>query len=530
METVEENRSARTGVEWKRLAAAAASGLLLTAAFPKFGLHVLAWVALVPLLWAVDGASWRTAFRIGFSFGLVHFLSLVYWIVGTMQTYGGLPLALAFPVLFLFAAYLALYPTLFAVGMARVSRTPALVCPAATVMWPAQEFLRARLFTGFPWELLGHSQYEQIALIQVADFAGVYGVSLLVTLVNGALYLLLRAAADRTTNGKAARRRAAVALTAAAAAVAAAWGYGSVQVASIDKAAASAETVKVALVQGNIAQEIKWDRKFQQQTAQKYARLSMSTRPDGPDLVIWPETATPFYFPHHAGLSRIVIEAVRQTGADFLIGSPSFAETGGKMAYFNSAYLVASDGTVQDRYDKVHLVPFGEYVPFKRYLPFLGKIVEHVGDFQAGPAGKTLDWRGRRLGVLICYESIFPVLSRALTRNGADLLVNITNDAWYGRSSAPYQHFSMAVFRAVENRRPLVRAANTGITGFIDAAGRVTAATSLFEDAVATREVALLSTGAPYARFGDGFAYLCMAAAAIFVVVAGKVRKPPLQG
>ncbi|MCF8078865.1 MAG: apolipoprotein N-acyltransferase [Desulfobacterales bacterium] len=515
-----------TDSNWKRMGGAAVSGLLLTAAFPKVGFDFIAWVALVPLLAAIDGTRWKAAFRVGFAFGLVHYLSLVYWVVGTMQTYGHLPLVLAFPILFLFAAYLALYPALFSVAMARISMKPALIWPATAVFWTAQEFLRARLFTGFPWELLGYSQFERVELIQIADVAGVYGVTFLVALANGALYSLWQAAAGGGPDPKAARRRAAAALTVAAVAVGAGWLYGSIRIEAVDASTASADAARITLIQGNIAQEIKWDRNFQFQTTGKYAALSVSAAGQEPDLVVWPETAAPFYFPFHAELTRIVLDAVEKTGgADFLIGSPSYREKQGRLFYYNSAYLVSSDGAIQDRYDKVHLVPFGEYVPFKRYLPFLGKIVEHVGDFDAGPMGKVLAWKTHRLGVLICYESIFPALARAQASAGADLLVNITNDAWYGRSSAPFQHFSMAVFRAVENRRSLARAANTGISGFIDPAGRVTEASALFTDAVMTRTVPLLGEAALYTRFGDVFAYLCLAAAALLLLVAGRRAK-----
>ena len=513
--------------QWERMATAVVSGLLLTAAFPKIGFDFLAWGALVPLLWAVDGTRAGVAFRIGFFFGLAHFLSLVYWVVPTMQIYGHLPLVLAFPILFLFAAFLALFPALFAVGLSRVSARPALLWIAAPALWTAQELMRGHLFTGFPWELVGYSQFQRISLIQIADITGVHGVSFLVVLVNAAIYTLGGAAATRRSFASADRRRAAAACAIAFAAVAGALLYGGDRLSAIDAGVRSTETVRVALIQGNIAQELKWDRKFQLQTTEKYARLSISAKKQAPDLVIWPETATPFYFPFHAVLSRIVLDAVHRTGADFLIGSPSFEEKAGELVYFNSAYLVFADGTVEGRYDKVHLVPFGEYVPFKRYLPFLGKIVEHVGDFHSGPEGKTLPWKNRRLGVLICYESIFPELARAQAAAGADLLINITNDAWYGRSSAPFQHFSMAVFRAVENRRPLVRAANTGISGFIDAAGRVTDASPLFAEAVMTRPVAISSLKAPYTRFGDLFAYLCLAAAVFLVLLSARFPKPP---
>jgi apolipoprotein N-acyltransferase len=375
---------------------------------------------------------------------------------------------------------------------------------------------------------VGYSQFEQIALIQIADIAGVYGVSFLVVLVNAALYALWQAADRSRSDAKGRRRRAVAACAVAAVLLTGAWSYGALRIGAVDTAVSGGKSARIALIQGNIAQEIKWDRAFQVQTTEKYARLSESAGKHEPNLVVWPETATPFYFPFHGPLSRIVFDAVKGTGADFLIGSPSFQEKSGEMVYFNSAYLIYADGTIKGRYDKVHLVPFGEYVPFKRYLPFLGKIVEHVGDFQAGPEGQTLTWRGSRLGVLICYESIFPALSRAQAAAGADMLVNITNDAWYGRSSAPFQHFSMAVFRAVENRRPLVRAANTGISGFIDAVGRVTDASPLFTDAVTTRTVRFSAIDAPYTRLGDTFAVLCLGAAVLIVFLpglAGRMRR-----
>ena len=183
-----------------------------------------------------------------------------------------------------------------------------------------------------------------------------------------------------------------------------------------------------------------------------------------------------------------------------------------RVKYYNSAYLVAPDGTVAGKYDKVHLVPFGEYVPLKRWLPFLGKIVAQVGDFQAGRRGNTIRGVGPRLGVQICFEIIFPMLSRALVQNEAALLVNITNDAWFGESSAPYQHFSMAIFRAVENRRSLVRAANTGISGFVDPLGRIVASTPLDTEATLTRRVPILQEKTFYTRYGDAFALACLMA------------------
>ena len=207
--------------------------------------------------------------------------------------------------------------------------------------------------------------------------------------------------------------------------------------------------------------------------------------------------------------------ALLRTARYFLIGAPAFELKGKNADYFNRAYLIGPGGEVLGTYDKAHLVPYGEFTPFKEYLPFLGKIVEHVGDFVAGPKGMTLDWQGRKLGIQICYEIIFPELSRQLTKNGAALLVNITNDAWYGTTAGPYQHFSLVVLRAVENRRALARAANTGISGFIDPVGRVLDPTPLMEEAAVTRALPLLTTETIYTRFGDVFAFVCLSIALV---------------
>jgi len=219
-------------------------------------------------------------------------------------------------------------------------------------------------------------------------------------------------------------------------------------------------------------------------------------------------------------------------GAYFLVGSPSFERGPSRIDYYNSAYLIDPQGNVLGKYDKAHLVPFGEYVPLKRWLPFLGKLVEQVGDFSRGDIGETIGWTYGKLGVLICYEGIFPDISQTMVRNGANLLVNITNDAWYGRSSAPYQHFSMTVFRAIENRRALIRSANTGISGFVDPVGRILGKTTLFSDAAEVRRVPLMSTVSLYSRFGDVFAAACLAVAGILFcgAVVTQLRRIKILG
>lgn len=214
----------------------------------------------------------------------------------------------------------------------------------------------------------------------------------------------------------------------------------------------------------------------------------------------------------------MVFKGIEQAGTDFLIGSPSFTRRKDATIYFNSAYLIAPGKKEMQKYDKAHLVPYGEYVPFKKWLPFLDKIVAQVGDFRAGKKGRTLIWEKGALGIQICYEIIFPNLSRAMAKNGAVLLVNITNDAWFGTTSGPFQHFSMTIFRAVENRRSLARSANTGISGFVDPVGRILEATELNQDAVVTADLPLLRRKSFYTRFGDLFAQVCLGITLLLVM------------
>lgn len=505
--------------------AALLSGVLLTAAFPRMGVGPVAWVALVPLLWALQGLPAASAFRLGLLAGGAHYLSLIYWIAYTMRTYGHLPWFLCGAVLMLFCTYLALFTGVFAAAMTRFNHRPLALLLAAPILWTGLEYLRSFLLTGFPWGLVGYTQANWLPVIQLADLVGVYGVSFLVVFVNAAGTVALSAFLSGNGRRRSTPALGAGVLIAAAVALAGAWGYGQWRIQALDDRIRQAPAVKVAVVQGNIPQAEKWEPSFQTGTIEKYARLSLGVRDGRPDLVVWPETAAPFYFGRDAVLSQMVSDAVRRTEATFLIGSPSYAVKTAGPVFYNSAYLLGPDGGVQGKYDKAHLVPFGEYVPLRRWLPFLGKMVAQVGDFEAGQKGLTLAWAPHRLGIQICYEIIFPGLSRAMALNGADLLVNLTNDAWYGRSSAPFQHFMITVFRAVENRRTLVRAANTGISGFVDPVGRVHSATSLFEDAAVTRSIPILKDRSVYTRWGDLFAGVCLAVSAALMIMAGIRRR-----
>jgi apolipoprotein N-acyltransferase len=507
-----------------RLVLAAASGLLLTAAFPKPHWHAVAWIALVPLLAAIRRLKPGESFRVGLIAGLIHYFTLLFWVVPFLQTFAYFPWYLAVPVLVLFAAFLGLFPATFAAGLAccRRSWTALFAIP---VFWVALEQIRGWILSGFPWALLGYSQVNQPHLIQIADIFGVYGVSFLVAALNGVVFFsVLKVAGWQWRSRPMGGKTIAAALIIAMVMVGGTFQYGRYRLAEIDAVLEKAPTANTAVIQGNVSQDLKWDPTYQHATIEKYNTLSKSALKETPELIVWPETATPFYFPYDQELSAKVLEKIPGRGATYLIGSPSVFSQGDAVHYYNSAFLIGPDADIKGRYDKVHLVPFGEYVP--AWMPFVGKIVVEAGEFSVGEKGRVLPWSKGPLGMLICYEGIFPDLSRAMVKNGAVVLVNITNDAWYGRSWAPYQHFVHMVFRAVENRRALVRAANTGISGFIDPAGRVSGTTELFEDAVATHPVPLLKMETVYTRHGDWFALVCLAMGGLlFITNLIKYRK-----
>jgi apolipoprotein N-acyltransferase len=499
-------------IDRSKLFLAVLSGVLMTAAFPRSGWFWMAWVALIPLLLALRDLKAVDAFRLGWLCGIVHAVGLLYWLVHTLSTYGHLPLALAAGILLFFCTYIGLFTALFSLLLTFLGRTPGRTLAAAPLLWAGLEYLRSFLLTGFTWGYLGHTQYRWLTLIQSADIWGVYGLSALIVVLNTALFLLVLSQAGKTWQGQPVfRSLAGRALLLAAACLIANLGYGWARFNQIQGLEAQASTLRIGLAQGNIPQSEKWDPAFQIASTKTYLHLSSELAPKNPDLIVWPETATPFYLFHNQALTRIVQRGIRDTDSAHLIGSPAVERKADGTAYFNSAYLLDAAGTALGRYDKAHLVPFGEYVPLKRWLPFLGKIVAQVGDFHAGPPGGTLAFRDHRIGPLICYDGIFPDLSRAAVANGADLLVNLTNDAWYGRTSAPYQHLVQYIFRAVETRRSLVRATNTGISAFIRPGGQIENATDLFQTAARIQTVACLAHRTFYVRFGDAFALVCLA-------------------
>ena len=506
---------------------AACGAVALTCSFPGIGASFCAWFALALLMAALRDATPKEAVYLGLFAGTIHYLSLLYWLVPTMHRYGPLPWWASAGILLLLAFYLAIYMALFSGFLVKWVKSPAWCLVAVPVAWVALEYLRTHLLSGFPWALLGYSQHALLPLIQISDLFGVCGVSFLLAIGNAAVFLALVWISGSRWQGRPVRfSRAAAGLAAAAVLVALSLVYGQFRIADVDAAIADGETVKTAVIQGNISQSLKWDEAFCRETIGKYIALSEQAAENDPDLdlVVWPETALPFYFFYNESLTRTVLDAIDRIGTRFLIGSPAYEyhRQNGAVDLYNSAYLLDKNAEVLGQYSKVHLVPFGEYVPLQQWLPFVGKMVPQIADFAPGRKGHllTMPHRGETIdfGVQICYEIIFPGLASAMVRQGGDLIVNITNDAWFGRSAGPRQHFSMAVFRSVENRRSLVRAANTGISGFVDPAGRIRDRSRLYTTAALTDTVPVMDDkNTVYTRYGDILPVGCLLGVLLFL-------------
>lgn len=487
------------------------AGVLLALSFPKPDVSVVAWFAFVPLLLAIGGKSPTHAFKLGFVCGLTAYGGILYWLNIVMTLYGKLPWIVSFCLFLFLVAYLALYVGIVAMLVRKgecAGVSPLLSFP---LLWGAFEYLRSFALSGFPWASLGYSQYRVLPLIQIADITGVYGVSFLIALANMVLLRITKGVVAKDSSAYPVRG-AILFLVLLVATVA----YGFKRLNTVERGV----PLKTALIQGNIPQDVKWDPAFQEATVAIYELLSRQACAGGCDLVVWPESALPFFFQSDARYAARIESLAAELKTYMVVGSPAFEQEGGRLRYLNSAYLLAPTGEVLGRSDKMHLVPFGEYVPLAKLLPFVNKLVVGIGDFSPGRRVTPLDTGKGKVGVLICFEGIFPELAREYVRAGSRLLVNITNDAWFGRSSAPFQHLSMTVFRAVENRVSLVRAANTGITSIIDSKGHIRGMTPLFKETFLNGEVRMGEGETFYCRYGDLFAWLCLAGGAVIVVQA----------
>jgi apolipoprotein N-acyltransferase len=517
--------------------------------FPLPNLYFLTWAAVAPLLVALLRAQQPDtlqlvagvkllparpgqAFLLAYVCGILWYAGTCYWIYNTMRQYGGVGTLAALGLLFLFCLYLALYHGLFGLligllanpaprlgsqpgrgevsGPGFFSRRVLLLSP---FLWVAVELARTRI-TGFPWDLLGITQVDNIPMARIATVTGVYGLSFEIMVVNTAL-----AAAFVIGSGRGRPKRSPLLLATIAAVVA-------LQAGRWISPPASPADHSARLVQANIPILLggDWTKEYFEGTLRDLSLVSLNTPNPAPpspssqapaspsDLIVWPESPAPFYTTDPA-FRDAVSDIAREAQTSMLVGSLGIRNAGETperaTQLYNSASLVSPAGEWAGRYDKMHLVPFGEYVPFKRVFGFAGGLTKEVGDFSAGNSRAPLDAGGNKLGVFICYESIFPDEVRQLATNGAQVFVNVSNDGWYGDSGAYAQHLKQARMRAVENNRWLLRDTNTGVTAAIDPYGRVVSTIPRKIRGALDAPYSLTNVTTFYTRHGDWFAYLC---------------------
>ncbi len=504
---------------------ALASAVLQIVIFPLPGLYWLSWVAVAPLLIAIlrarpagplqldPGPRLTVAkplqgFLLGYACGIVWFGGTCYWVFDTMHRYGGLPIPAAVLVLLLFCFYVGLYHGFFGLLLAVIARgSERRALMAAPFLWVAVELARTRI-TAFPWELLGYAQTDNFVLTRIATLTGVYGLAWEIVLVNSAFAAAFLVSKDR--------RKFLLISALGASLVLQAGTWVAPPRPTADHAA--------VLVQQNISIGTDWTREYFNSTLQEFSSLSVKdassdnaarathgeTTAPKIGLIVWPESPAPFYA--NDPLFRSALgDLARRAQTWVIAGSIGIesADSTQKSKVFNSAVLVSPDGQFAGRYDKIHLVPFGEYLPFPSLFSFAGGLTREVGEFTHGASRAPLDAGSERIGIFICYESIFPDEVRQFARQGSQVLVNISNDGWYGDSGAWKQHLQQTRMRAIENRRWILSATNTGLTAAIDPSGRVVAEVPRKERTALAAPYALISSTTLYTRHGDWFPFLC---------------------
>ncbi len=475
------------------------SGLLAFASLPALGQSYLAWIAQAPLiLFILRSQGGRQAFLGGVVAGFVQFAVLLSWIPVVLVRYGNIPAVLAWFLFGLLLIALALYPAFACAATGASMRWAgegiALFFPFA---WVAMEALRSfTLFGGFPWMLTGYSQTDNLRVIQIADITGVYGVSFVVASVNVGIAWLLSRGGRNPRNY--------LPVLGAVGLLCLSLAYGSFSLRGWETVV---PRYTAALLQGNISADDPDDvmrNKFEQ------GYLLMAAAIEEPvDLLVLPESPAPISFQYDPEYRQRMRKLAQRYRLGVVLSNIAFSEAPGDQRYYNSAYFIDRDGIVRGRYDKIHLVPFGEYVPFKSLFFFMRSITQEASDFSPGSEPVVVDTPAGRMNAIICFEAVFPELLRKFVLGGSQLIINLTNDGWYGDSAAPYQHLAMARWRAVENRRYVLRAANSGVSAIIDPAGRISASTRLLQKDICLGRFDFISHESFYTRHGDLAAILC---------------------
>lgn len=506
------------------------TSLLLYLSFPNWHYACLVWVALVPLLVTLVRCRPFAAFALSSLSGISFIMALCFW-TNAVEDFKWFDFILSSSY---FGIYFGVFGVLFNLASRRNGITQIVTAP---LLWIVVEFFRSNAGSlALPWALLGHTQYLMLPIMQIVAYTGVYGISFLIVMVNAALSeaLLHFLAMDRSRSAE--FRPALRVLAVPSMLVSLVSLYGSYVLTT----AAVGESVSVTVIQPNIAQDLKWHPALLADHVKKHVWLSQEAAQDkATSLIVWPEGAVEGFIAGNLSLQRVVINLAKETDTHLLIGSAQRPKFGSRefrrIRLFNSAFLVSPSLGIAQQYHKMRLLPFAEYLPANEFFPWPARYTSGAGNYIPGNDYTLFDLNGTKFGVAICWENIFSGHFRQFVKSGARFMINITNEAWFMDSSAPYQFLSMAVLRAVENRVSIVRSANTGISGFIDPYGRVTRTVQVngketFVEGYLSDAVALNSTRTFYTLHGDVFAYGCIFASLLLLIALAYSNRSGARG
>ncbi len=492
------------------------SGTLTAFSFPKFNLSFFSWISLIPIILIISKKNPKQSFLLGLISGFSFYAVLLYWIPDVPIHYGNLSLAFSILIYILLILFLALFWAFFSLTYSKIHQSfPKFVLFLAPFIWVSFEYILTHIFTGFPWGLIGYSQYKNIYLIQTASITGVYGISFIL--------LLFQSSFIFSVNFK---KKAPFFSVLTLVLIIHLWGY-----AIIKPIHSTDNSLKASVIQGNVPSETNWNEESPQEIYDlfdQHLELSFQAYLQGCRLIVWPELSVPLCFSCHYGIYEEfkdkLFQFVQKTECTFLLGTYESTKTKKGIQYYNTA-LCLSPNLSTSQYYKMHLVPFGEYTPYKKIFSFISKFTHAIGELTPGEKYSLHEFEGIKFGSPICYEIIFPNLVRRFVKIGGNFLVTITNDGWYGKSSAPYQHFSIAVFRAVENRRFLLRAATTGISGIVDPYGRILSQSKLDTKTFLLGNITPSQALTLYTKHGDVLPLASLTLSILFLILTILKRK-----
>lgn len=476
------------------------SALLFTLSFPGYGLDFLIWFSLLPLFTIIRSSEKK--FMTGLCAGTIIYTSSLIWLVPTISNYGGLPYVSSFSAIVLLGLYLGIYTGIFAVLFPDTDTKPFASLFLIPALWTALDFTVSFLFSGFPWVFAGYSQFKNSYLIQLSSVSGVYGITFYVVFINTGMFILFRSILKRKNFYTPSNIIICLLLAGATSAVGL---FGNWNLNITKELMQKSVSKKIAIVQPNIPPEIKHGKDIAA-TLENHLKATESIT-EYYDLCLWPETALPYPVLLDPDIFSQINSFTRNKGR-FLIGALDLKKDKSDYVLKNRAFLFPADPSLKF-YDKIHLVPFGEYIPLKKYFPFFSKFIVPTGEFSSGTENLPIETGEIKAGVKICFEIIFPDLVREQIKNGANIIINLTNDAWFGKTAGPNQHLAISVFRAAENRRSVSRCANTGISAHILPTGEIISETGLFETKTTVKSLPLIEEKTLYTKYGDFFAYIC---------------------